>query len=126
MKKYTMQLNSRQELILVSHFYILFGIPTERKILPSTIFDDLTPIALAIWAQGDVTRRNKGFTFNTQSFTLQQAVLLLNVLHVKFGLDCTIYFDRGKPLVHVRSNSMNIFRALVYPYFHPSMLYKLQ
>lgn len=74
----------------------------------------------------DGTKRNKGLTFNTQSFTLQQAVLLLNILSVKFGLDCTIYFDRGKPMVHVNYKSMNTFRALVYPYFHPSMLYKLQ
>lgn len=68
----------------------------------------MTPVALALWAQGDGTKRNRGFTFNTQCFTLQQAVLLLNVLHIKFELDCTIYYDRGKPLVHVRSNSNSL------------------
>lgn len=67
------------------------------KVIPASIFEDLTPVALALWAQGDGTKRNRGFTFNTQCFTLQQAVLLLNVLNIKFGLDCTIYYDRGKP-----------------------------
>lgn len=108
-------------LTLLHSVWYLNGI----KVIPGSIFEDLTPVALALWAQGDGTKRNRGFTFNTQSFTLQQAVLLLNVLNIKFGLDCTIYYDREKPIVHVKSNSMNTFRAIVYPYFHPSMLYKL-
>jgi hypothetical protein len=91
-----------------------------------TIFEDLTPVALAVWAMCDGGKHNNGFTFNTQSFTLQQAVLLLNILHIKYGLDCRIYFDRGLPQIHVKPNSMNTFRALVYPYFHSSMLYKLR
>jgi hypothetical protein len=96
------------------------------KVIPANIFEDLTPVALAMWAQGDGGKRNRGFTFHTQGFTLQQAVLLLNVLQIKFGLDCTIYYDRGKPIVHIKAKSMNTFRAIVTPYFHPSMLYKLQ
>jgi F-type H+-transporting ATPase subunit a len=96
------------------------------KVLPPTIFDDLTPVALAMWAQGDGTKRNNGFTFNTQSFTLQQVVFLLNILYIKFGLDCTIYYDRGKPILHVKPSSMSTFRTLVYPYFHLSMLYKFR
>lgn len=49
------------------------------KVLPSNIFEDLTPIALAVWAQGNGSKHNNGFNFHTQSFTLKQTVLLLNM-----------------------------------------------
>jgi len=65
------------------------------KVLPPTIFNDLTPFALAVWAQGDGCKHNKGFNLNTQSFTLQQVVILINVLYIKYGLDCTIHYDRN-------------------------------
>jgi len=55
------------------------------KVIPSTIFDDLTPVALAMWAQGDGSKLNKGFLFCTHSFTIQQVVILINVLIVKYG-----------------------------------------
>ena len=34
---------------------------------------------------------------------------------LKYGLDCTIYFDRKRPVIHVRSSSMSTFRAIL-PY----------
>jgi hypothetical protein len=79
-----------------------------------------------MWAQGDGSKLNKGFIFCTHSFTIQQVVILINVLIVKYGLDFTIYYDKKVPTIHIKPNSMNIFRALVYPHFHPSMLYKLR
>ena len=48
------------------------------KVLPSNIFEDLTPIALAVWAQADGSRHTSGFLLHTQSFTIQQVVLLIN------------------------------------------------
>jgi hypothetical protein len=29
------------------------------KVIPSTLFEDLTPVALAVWAQGDGAKHNK-------------------------------------------------------------------
>lgn len=60
-------------LTLLHSVWYLDGI----KVLPPTIFDDLTPVALAVWAQGDGSKHTNGFTFSTHSFTLQQVVLLL-------------------------------------------------
>jgi len=45
------------------------------------LFSNLTPIALAVRAQGDGCKHNNGFNLNTQSLTLQQVVILLNVLY---------------------------------------------
>jgi len=97
----------------------------KKKVIASTILEDLTPVALAVWAQGDGSKQNSGFVLNTQSFTLQQVVLLINVLIIKYRLDCTIYYDRNLPRI-IRPNSMSTFRTLVTPHFHPSMLYKLR
>jgi len=90
------------------------------------IFEDLNPVALAVWAQGDLNKHNKGFRNNTQSFTLQQVVILLNVLIIKYGLDSTVFYDRARPRIFILTNSMNKFRTIVGPHFHPSMLYKLR
>jgi len=96
------------------------------KLLPLTIFEDLTPVALAVWAQGDGSKHNSGFAFCTHCFTLQQVVVLINVLIIKYGLDCTIHYDKSLPKIYIRKSSMNTFRAIVSPYFHPTMLYKLR
>jgi hypothetical protein len=84
------------------------------KVLPSNIFEDLTPIALAVWAQGDGSRHTSGFLLHTQSFTIQQVVLLRNVLSIKFGLNCSIHYDHKMPVIYIRQNSMSTFRALLF------------
>jgi hypothetical protein len=92
------------------------------KILPLTIFEDLTLVALAIWAQGDGTKRNKGFLFCTHCFTIQQVVILINILIVKYGLDCTVYYDRKLPLIYIKPNSIILPYYLLlnlYRYFPP-------
>ena len=51
--------------------------------------------------------------------------LLVSVLKDKFNLDCTIQKDRNQPRIYIKAKSMPLFRELVTPYFHESILYKL-
>lgn len=57
--------------------------------MPHDIFDLLTPVALAFWIQGDGSYRRGGLVLCTDNFTIQEVVLLMNVLVVKFQLDVT-------------------------------------
>jgi hypothetical protein len=95
------------------------------KVIPSNIFDLLTPVGLAFWSMDDGSKCSNGFHLNSDAFSLDDLHLLLNVLNVKFGLICSLH-ARGKGhRIYISAKSMTTFRALVTPHFHSSMLYKL-
>jgi hypothetical protein len=71
------------------------------KGIPESIFDDLTPVALAHWAKGDGSKCGAGFRFATNSFTyLRPCVKLLNVLIIRYRLEGSIHPYRGQPPTH--------------------------
>lgn len=70
-------------------------------------------------------KKEFGFELNTHSFTELEVEELLRILQLKFNLNCTIQPNRGHNRIYIRSNSMDVFRDLVRPYFHFSMTYKL-
>lgn len=100
--------------------------PNGKKIIPINIEKLLTPIGLAYWAQDDGCKLGKGFKISTNSYTKEGVLLLVNALKNKFDLNCTIH-NSGKDQhpIYIKSDSMDKFRSLVTPYFHSSMLYKL-
>src|SRR5688572_27427029 len=65
----------------VSPYYMPNGIKGV-KIIPDIIYDLLTPLALAHWACGDGSLHGPGFRFATESFSVQECVLLMNVLRI--------------------------------------------
>jgi hypothetical protein len=99
------------------------------KIVPLNIGELITPIGLAIWIMDDGYKNNKGIVLCTDSFTLSEVNLLIEVLKFKFGLNVRIYNRRqkDKPLrwrISINDPD-NKLKELVFPYFVPSMLYKL-
>lgn len=67
------------------------------------IFDLLTPIALAFWIMGDGESHHSGLRLCTNSFTLIDVVKLINILQVKYQLDCTLYIKVNKyPIIYIR------------------------
>ena len=71
------------------------------------------------------SKHGPGFRIATQSFTREECELLCRVLKDNFDLDATIHLQQDKPKIYIRASSMERLRALVLPYFHDSMLYKL-
>lgn len=67
-----------------------------------------------------------GFYLCTHSFTKDEVLLLCSVLQDKFGLVSSIHLERGKPKIYIKARSLNPFCSLVPPYFHKSMVYKLE
>jgi transcriptional regulator NrdR family protein len=70
----------------------------------SNIYDLITPIALAHWIMGDGSVRNDSLTLCTDNFTTQEVVQLMNVLIIKFNLDCTLHFNVDKPRIFIKKN----------------------
>lgn len=108
---------------LYSMFYV-----NKKKIIPLNIEEYLTARSLAYWAMDDGYKSNNNFVFCTDSYTKEEVELLISVLKAKFYLDCTLYSKdkvKGTYRIYIRARSMDLFKSLVRPYFHDSMLYKL-
>ena len=75
----------------------------------------------------DGSRSANGFNFHTEGFTLNENYLLAALLHYRFGLNITVQHSQSrKPKIRIKAKSMPLFRSIVTPYFHQSMLYKLK
>ena len=100
--------------------------PNGIKRIPADIFYLLTPIALAHWIMGDGTKNRHGLTISTESFSLIDTVRLLNVLMVRYRLDCTMRKHSTGYNIYIKEKSMPFLRTLVQPHMHNSMQYKLR
>lgn len=75
---------------------------------------------------GDGAVLNKGLVLCTDSYTLQEVVKLVNVLKIKFDINCTIQGIKNyRPRIYVGPESLPKLITLVKPYFLSNMLYKL-
>ena len=100
--------------------------PNGIKIIPQNIYELLTPIALAHMIMGDGAVRSHGLIICTDSYTVQDVVRLMNVLMIRYRLDCTCrFYSTTQPRIYIIQHSMPSLLNIVYPYMHPSMLYKL-
>ena len=76
----------------------------------------------------DGSKSGSGFILNTQSFTKDENLFLIKILKENFDLDCVLHLHStltNQYRIYIKANSMHRFRELVSPYFHTSMLYKL-
>jgi len=106
---------------LRSLFYI-----NKVKRVPSDIYNLLTPVALAHLIMGDGSAKQHGLIICTDSYELVDVIRLMNVLLIRYNIDCTLRFHtQTQPRIYVRQRSMHIVRELVKPYMVKSMLYKI-
>ena len=66
-----------------------------------------------------------GLVLCTDSFTLEQVTLLLNVLVIKYEFECTLWNSNSNWRIYIKRNSIPKLKSIVINYMHPSMLYKL-
>ena len=68
-------------------FYNLKG----TKILPVNIEQLITPKGLAYWFMDDGYKSGKGLYICTESFSLNENIILINILKNKFNLECNYH-----------------------------------
>ena len=95
------------------------------KVVPYNLFDLINYHVLALWIMADGTRTYGGLTLQVQSFTIQEVVFIINVLIIKFDIDCSIHYQRSQPVIYIKTKSMNKIRVHLDPYILPSMKYKI-
>ena len=109
----------------IKEIYSMFYI-NGSKIIPENIYEILTPVALAHVIMGDGSAREYGLTLCTDCYTLSDVIRLINVLILRYGLDCTLQEKRDNQYrIYIKSKSMPLLRSIVSPFMHSSMMYKL-
>ena len=100
--------------------------PKGVKVIPNNIYELLTPIALAQLIMGDGVAKTYGLIICTDSYPLIDVVHLMNVLMIKYRLECTLRFHRPThPRIFIKHHSMPILRELVKSHMAKSMFYKI-
>lgn len=96
------------------------------KIVPNTIYNYLTPLALSIWIMDDGGKVGKGLKLATNSFSYKEVVYLSNILLDKYNIKSTIQKTGVENQYHlyIWAESMPILWNIVKDYIIPSMKYK--
>lgn len=117
---------SSRALLCFTEIYNLFYINRVKRI-PENIYNILTPIALAHMIMGDgLNDHGFGLILCTDSFPLQDVVRLINVLIIRYNLECNLrqhYKEFYR--IYIKTKSMPLLRSIVSPYMHKTMLYKI-
>jgi len=99
--------------------------PNKKKIIPKDIENYLDAIALSYWIMCDGYKRNYGVALATNSYSIEDNNLLINILNEKFGLNSWLIRDHGKPTIFIPKRSMSLLQNIVLPYMHSTLLYKI-
>ena len=96
--------------------------PNGVKIIPHNIYELLTPVALAHLIMGDGSVQRHGLIICTNSYSIEDVVLLMNVLIIRYELECKIREKRQNQkieyLIYIRQGSMAKLHTIVWPYMH--------
>ena len=82
-------------------------------------------IVLAYWFMGDGSKRNDVITLCTDNFTLQEVVLLINILILKFDINPTIHKEKKNFRIYINKKELNLIIPYIKPYFVKHFLYKI-
>ena len=98
------------------------------KVIPKSLDNYLTPLALAIWIIDDGCKLGKGLKFTTNCFSYKDVQYLLYLLHNKYNIKTTIHKgnkENTQFVIYVWKESIPILTKIVSPYIIPSIKYKL-
>lgn len=95
------------------------------KIIPNDLYELINYESLAHIIMGDGSlNKGGGITLNLQNFTLKELIYFINILKIKFDLDCTLHKSRNQYVVYIKLNSVKKLYKEIYPFIIPSMKYK--
>jgi hypothetical protein len=70
-------------------------------------------------------KRNKGLTLCTESFTLKENILLINILYIKFNINSCLHKEKNKYRIYINNKELNKIKYLIKPFILESFLYKI-
>ena len=112
----------------------LFYDSNNKKIVPASIENILTPIGLAYWIMDDGSIQNSGLHLNTYGFTLEDTIKLKTAIENMFAIDegmqtkplkCSIHKHKKGNRIYIWGESMEFLRNKISRYMHKDMMYKI-
>lgn len=122
---YSITFQTRQLKCLNEIYELMYDKNNNKKVINFALFDYIDYITIAYWIMGDGAKRNKGVTLCTDSFTLKENILLLNILIIKFNLKCTLHKEKKNYRIFINYSSLNKILPHIKPYFNTIFLYKI-
>ena len=107
-----------------NQLYSLFFV-NGRKTITNELFHYMSPQALAYWIMSDGAHSEGGLILCTDCFTVQEVVVLINILIIRYELQCTIQSAAGMSRIYISRHSMASLRSIVGPHMLPFSNYKL-
>ena len=95
------------------------------KIISAKIYNLLNPLALSHMIMGDGTKLNQGLSLCTESYSVKENLMLLNVLIIRYNFNCTLHKRNNSYRIHIYKKSMPLLRDIVNPYIIQTMEYKI-
>ena len=124
-----------RQLKCFNEFYDLFYYEN-KKIIKFELFNYINYISLAHWIMGDGSKKGKGLTLCTDSYTIKEIIILINILKIKFNIDSIIHYHisvspynkqnkKRVARIYINKNNLDKLKPFIIPYFVNSMLYKI-
>jgi len=110
---------------ILNELYNLF-IKNNVKIIKEDLFYFLSPKSLAYWIMSDGVSNQYGLTFCTDAFTIKEVIILINILKIRFDLNCSLHYSNKCPRIYIKAKSMAKLRFIIKPYLIPFSKYKLE
>lgn len=97
------------------------------KIIPNNINEYLTPLTLAIWIMNNSYKyKSNIILLNSNNFTYNEIILLINILKSKYNLNCYIYKLNNNYNICIDKESKKDLRNIIKSYIISSMKYKIE
>lgn len=113
-------------LVISTRFFPILGIlrdlwyPKGVKIVPERIYHLLTPVGSfkAHWIIGDGSSHVRFGTLIlcTDNFTVVDVVRLINVLLIKYDIQCTLQYSNNRPRIYIPKKEISKVTKIVKPY----------
>ena len=97
-----------------------------NKIIPENLYELITYEGLAHIIMGDGSFKFNGILLNLQAFSVKELILFINVLKLKFNIDCTLHKSRNHYTVYITVESSRKLYPKIKNYIVPSMRYKFE
>ena len=131
---YTLAFKTRQ-LNCLNKYYTLFYL-NKKKIIKPELYHYINYISLAHWIMGDGSKIGKGLILCTDSYSLKEIVILMNILKIKFNVDSSIQYhtsitpnnilsNKKVGRIYINKKNLDKIKPFIKSYFVKSMLYKI-
>lgn len=97
------------------------------KIVPNNLYDLLNYESLAhiIICDGSYSKGG-GMVLYLQSYTIKELIFIINILKIKFNLDCILQKHKSYYIIYIKVKSIRLLYPHIIKYIIPSIRYKFE